>query len=126
MERTADAVIIGGGIAGASVAHFLAKKRFGKVVVLEKGKLAGVGTGHSAANVRTYYSNPVTVQLAKRALEMFENDKELLGGDCGFRPVGFLLLLDERSIDPGKQILDLKDSSSSTSGTFLWRTSKNW
>lgn len=108
MDRTADAVIIGGGIAGASVGHFLAKKRFGKIVVLEKRTLAAVGTGHSAANIRTYYSNPVTVQLAKRALEMFENDRELLGGDCSFKQVGFLLLLDERSVDPGKHILELQ------------------
>ena len=34
MEKTADAVVIGGGIQGASVGHFLAKKGFGKVVLL--------------------------------------------------------------------------------------------
>ena len=53
MEQVADAVIIGGGIMGASVAHFLSKKRFGKVVLLEKRTLAAVGTGCSSANVRT-------------------------------------------------------------------------
>lgn len=103
--RTADAVVIGGGIMGASAAHFLAKRGFGRVVLLEKGRLAGVSTGHSAANVRTYYSNPITLQLAKRALHMFENDRELLGGDCGFRPVGFLLLIDEGSRAAGEHIL---------------------
>jgi glycine/D-amino acid oxidase-like deaminating enzyme len=36
MEKTADAVVIGGGIMGAATAHFLAKKKFGKVVLLEK------------------------------------------------------------------------------------------
>ena len=75
MEKTADAVVVGGGIMGASVAHFLAKKKFGKVVLLEKGTLAGVSTGRSAANVRTYYSNPVTVKLAWRAVQFFENDR---------------------------------------------------
>ena len=60
MEKTADAVVIGGGILGASTAHFLAERGFGKVVLLEKQSLASVSTGHSAANVRTYYSNPVT------------------------------------------------------------------
>ena len=93
MQKTADAVVIGGGIAGASVAHFLARKGFGKVVLLEKGSLAGVSTGRSAAVVRTYYSNPITVKLAWRAVQMFENDREALGGDSGFRQIGFLLLL---------------------------------
>ena len=88
MEKTADAVVIGGGILGASTAHFLAKRGFGKVVLLEKQALAAVSTGHSAANVRTYYSNPVTAQLAWRAVQMFENDRDELGGDSGFQQVG--------------------------------------
>jgi len=105
LDKTADAVIIGGGILGASTAHFLAKRGFGKVVLLEKDALASASTGHSAANVRTYYSNPVTTQLAWRALQMFEHDVEELGGDSGFQQVGFLLLLDESTVDTGDHIL---------------------
>ena len=81
LDKTADAVVIGGGILGASTAHFLAKRGFGKIVLLEKDALASGSTGHSAANVRTYYSNPVTAQLAWRAVQMFEEDEEELGGD---------------------------------------------
>ena len=105
MEKTADAVVIGGGILGASTAHFLTKKGFGKVVLLEKSTLAAVSTGHSAANVRTYYSNRVTASLAWRAVQMFENDRDELGGDSGFRQVGFLLLLEESTAAQGDQIL---------------------
>ena len=108
MEKTADAVVIGGGIFGASVAHFLAKRSFGKVVLLENKSLAAVSTGHSAANVRTYYSNPVTVKLAWRAVQMFENDREELGGDCAFDQVGFMLLLEEGGIGPGEHILEMQ------------------
>ena len=79
MQETADAVVIGGGIMGASTAHFLAKKGVGKVVLLEKRTLAAVSTGHSAANIRCSYSNPVTVQLALRSFDMFENDREEMG-----------------------------------------------
>ena len=106
VSRTADAVVIGGGIMGASAAHFLAKRGFGRIVLLEKGRLAGVSTGHSAAIVRTYYSNPITLELAKRALHMFENDRDLLGGDCGFRPIGFLLLIGQRLRAAGEHILE--------------------
>ena len=110
MQKTADAVVIGGGISGASVAHFLARKGFGKVVLLEKGRLAGVSTGGSAAVVRTYYSNPITVKLAWRAVQMFENDREALGGDSGFRQIGFLLLLDEGWKQAGDQILEMEST----------------
>ena len=46
MEKTADFVVIGGGILGASTAHFLAKKDIGKVVLLEKH---GAGFGQHRA-----------------------------------------------------------------------------
>ena len=105
LNKTADAVVIGGGILGASTAHFLVKRGFGRVVLLEKDALASGSTGHSAANVRTYYSNPVTAQLAWRAVQMFEQDEEELGGDSGFEQVGFLLLLDGETESAGDHIL---------------------
>ena len=105
MEKTADAVVIGGGIMGASAAHFLAKKGLGKVVLLEKRTLAAVSTGHSAANIRCAYSNPVTIQLALRAFEMFENDREELGGDTGFRRTGMMILFEEEHVAIGRKVL---------------------
>ena len=108
MEKTADAVVIGGGIQGASVGHFLAKKGFGKVVLLEKKTLAAVSTGHSAAAVRSTYSNSVTVKLAWRGVQMFENDRDELGGDCSYVPVGCMVLLEEGSAASGRLTLELE------------------
>lgn len=53
MVETADAIVIGGGIMGASTAYYLTKLGFGKVLVLERLFLASGSTGHSAANVST-------------------------------------------------------------------------
>jgi sarcosine oxidase subunit beta len=108
LRATADAVVIGGGILGASTAHFLAKKGFGKIVLLEQRTLAAVSTGHSAAAVRTFYSNPVTVQLARRAVEMFSNAEDELGGDCGFERIGYLALLSEEGMHAGKRVVELE------------------
>lgn len=108
MLKTADAVVIGGGILGASTAHFLAKRGFGKVVLLEKRTLSAVSTGHSAAVIRTFYSNPLTIRLALRALEMFENDREALGGDCRFRRTGYLCLLAGHTATSGRQVLQVE------------------
>ncbi len=106
MDRTADAVIIGGGIMGASVGHFLARRGFGRVVLLEKRSLAAVSTGHSAANVRCSYSNPVTVALALRAFEMFEHDRDELGGPTGFRRTGQVILFGDAHVEIGRQVLE--------------------
>jgi len=108
MDKSADAVVIGGGIMGVATAHFLAKQQFGKVVLLEKSKLAAVSTGHSAAIVRTFYSNPLTLRLALRAREMFENAEQELGGDCEFRRTGYCCIFAEKAAATGEQLLAIE------------------
>ena len=108
MNKTADIVVVGGGIMGASTAHFLAKKGAGKIVLLEQRTLAAVSTGHSAAVVRTFYSNPLTIKLAQRSLEMFGNDSDALGGDCSFQRIGYMCVLGEHSAMSGRQVLQLE------------------
>lgn len=106
MVKVADAVVIGGGIMGASAAHFLARKGLGDVVLLEKRSLAAVSTGHSAAVIRTFYSNDLTIRLSMKALEMFANGPEALGGDCGFRNTGYICLLGEHTAASGLAVLE--------------------
>lgn len=105
MRKTADAVVIGGGIFGASVAHFLAKLGFGRIVLLEERTYAAVSTGHTGGAIRTAYSNPLTISLAKRALEMFSHAEEQLGGPCNFRRIGYIVLVNEESLPPGKRMM---------------------
>ena len=108
MKKTADAVVIGGGILGASTAHFLAKKGFGRIVLLEKRTLAAVSTGHSAAVIRTAYSNPLTIRLAKRSLDMLSENSSALGEDCGFRRISYLALVGNHNIDAGRTVMHLE------------------
>ena len=63
MQGSADVVIIGGGVMGASTAYHLAVRGCTNVVVLEARTLAAVGTGHSGAIVRQHYSQDVTTLL---------------------------------------------------------------
>lgn len=93
--KTADAVVVGAGINGASTAFHLAKKGFGKVVLVEKFLLASGGTGKSAAIIRQHYSNPSLVALVKRSVEIFQNFEDLVGGDPGFVDCGWAFLVPE-------------------------------
>ncbi len=104
-KKPSDAVVIGGGIMGASCGHFLAKAGIGSVTLLEQRTLAAVSTGHSAANVRCSYSKKVTVELALRAMEMFEHDHEELGGSTGFQRTGQLILYGPEHVEIGRQVL---------------------
>jgi sarcosine oxidase, subunit beta len=88
----ADAVVIGGGIIGASVAHFLAELRYGEIVLVEKRRLCGGSTQYSAGHVRQHYTNEVAIRLAVRASAMFANAEDALGGDVGFAQDGYMVL----------------------------------
>jgi sarcosine oxidase subunit beta len=92
MIRTADAVVIGAGILGASTAHFLTKLGYGDVVLLDKSKVCGGSTQYSAAHVRQHYTNEVAIRLAVRAAAMFANSEEELGGPVGFRQLGYMVI----------------------------------
>lgn len=91
MIERADAVVIGGGIMGASTAHFLTKLRFGRVVLVEKRRICGGSTQYSAAHVRQHYSNEVGIRLAVRGAQMFADAENELGGPAGFVQIGYVL-----------------------------------
>jgi sarcosine oxidase subunit beta len=91
MNDTADVVVIGGGIMGTSAAFRLAERGL-KVVLVEKSYLAGGSTGKSSAIIRQHYSNELTARMALYSLRVFQNFAEVVGGECGFRPVGFIVL----------------------------------
>ena len=95
-HNSADAVVIGGGVNGTSIAMHLARMGAGKVVLLEKGHLAGGATGRSGAMVREHYLHPTLVRMAMEASEIFHNFADAVGGDAGFTETGRLLLFDGR------------------------------
>jgi glycine/D-amino acid oxidase-like deaminating enzyme len=93
MVKTADVVVIGGGILGASVAHFLVKRNLGTIVLLERQHICSGATRYSAANVRQHYSTEIGVRLAVRAVEMFSHSEESLGGSVNFERCGYMVIV---------------------------------
>ena len=93
MVRTADAVVIGGGVNGASTAYNLAKAGLRKVILLEKGLIASGGTGRSAAIIRQHYSHPDLVRLVKRSVQIFHHFDDEIGGSPGFVNCGWAFLV---------------------------------
>jgi sarcosine oxidase subunit beta len=86
---TAEVVIVGGGVNGASIAFHLARAGVRGITLVERAHLAAGATGKSGALVRMHYANPYESKLAYESLKVFRNWDEIVGGDCGFRPTGF-------------------------------------
>lgn len=112
IPNTAEVVIIGGGVMGASTAYHLASLGVRDVVLLEQGYLAGGPTGKSLANIRPYHAVEETAKIIKRANEIYLNFEEIVGGDIEFRKLGRVWA----EPDSKKQIIDAAVSLSKSVG----------
>src|SRR5215208_1621677 len=93
LSTTADIVIIGGGVMGASAAYHLATRGFRNIVLLEKEEFFGTGaTGRCAGGVRYQFSTDINVKLSIESLPMIERFKEDIGQDVNYRKCGYLLI----------------------------------
>jgi sarcosine oxidase subunit beta len=90
--RTADVVVIGCGVHGASTAFHLAARGL-DVAIVEATSLAAGATGKSSALVRMHYTVPEEALLAWESWRYFTNWQELVGGSCDFTRTGFVRLV---------------------------------
>jgi sarcosine oxidase, subunit beta len=93
LPRTADIVIVGAGVMGASIAFHLARRGAKNIVVLDKDHVGRGGSGRSSALVRMHYSFPSEVQMALISLKMFENWNDVVGQRGEFRKTGFVRIV---------------------------------
>ena len=92
---TFDAVVVGAGIVGASVAYYLAEAGL-RVGVLEAAPAPATGaTARSAGGIRVQFSNPANARLSRESIEILKGFSDAFGVDPGYRPRGYLFLLPE-------------------------------
>src|SRR5271169_5922164 len=96
MSQTADFLIVGGGVIGASIAFHLARRQVGRVVLLEKAFLGAGSSGKSGAIIRQHYSNILTACMAQKSLRVFEQFESAVGGPPVFTHTGVVLIVNER------------------------------
>jgi sarcosine oxidase, subunit beta len=78
MENTFDVLIVGGGVIGASTLFQLTQLGCRNVALIDRGDLATGATARSSGIVRTHYSVPINVEVARASLRMFEAFPRLL------------------------------------------------
>ncbi|MEM8539807.1 MAG: FAD-dependent oxidoreductase [Pseudomonadota bacterium] len=88
----ARAVIIGGGIAGCSVAYHLAKLGWKEIVLLERKQLTCGTTWHAAGLIAQLRSSKNMTRLAKYSQELYGNLEAETGVATGFRRCGSITI----------------------------------
>ena len=110
LPRTADIVIIGGGVMGASIAYHLATRGNNKILLLEKEQFFGQGaTGRCAGGVRYQFSTEINIRLSLKSLPMLEGFEDEIGQPIDYRQCGYLILLtNQKDLDAFKQNVNLQ------------------
>lgn len=92
MEKTAEIVIIGGGIIGTSIAYHLAQKKAKGVVLLEKGMLGEGSTAKCAGGIRAQFSTEINIRFSLESLRTWNHFREIMETELDFKRVGYLFL----------------------------------
>jgi sarcosine oxidase subunit beta len=99
MPETAEAIIIGAGVMGASLAFHLTRAGMKFVTVLDKTAVCGGMTAKSGALVRMHYTNEPEARMAFASLGYFQHWKDMVGGECGFTQTGFIMTVTPDNAD---------------------------
>jgi sarcosine oxidase subunit beta len=93
-----DAIVIGAGVIGSSVAYHLARLGARKVLVLERLQIGAGTSTQSSGILRTHYSVIENVELARRSWSVFTNFSEYLQDEdaaSGLVKCGYLICAPE-------------------------------
>jgi dimethylglycine dehydrogenase len=92
MKPSARAVIIGGGVVGASTLYHLAKIGWHDVLLIEKSELTAGSTWHAAGGMHTFNGEANISRLQKYTIDLYREIEALSGQSCGLHPNGGLML----------------------------------
>jgi len=92
MKASARAIVIGGGVVGASVLYHLAKIGWSDVLLIEKSELTSGSTWHAAGGMHTFNGEANISRLQKYTIDLYREIEALSGQSCGLHANGGLML----------------------------------
>ena len=105
---SAEVVIVGGGVIGASIAYHLTQRGIRDVLVLERDRLGSGSTSRNAGGIRLQFSTEINVRMSQRSLPALLRFEEEMGIDPLFSQVGYLFLItSEQDVGPFERSLAL-------------------
>lgn len=90
MRDQARVVIIGGGIAGCSIAYHLAKMGWTDILLVDKGELTSGSTWHAAGLVTQFHTSPTIMRMRLYSVSLYRQLQAEAGEHAGWNQVGSL------------------------------------
>jgi len=94
MKTTTQALIIGGGVVGCSVAYHLTKMGWSDVTLLERSELTSGSTWHAAGGFHTLNGDTNMAALQGYTIRLYKELEDITGMSCGLHHVGGVTLAD--------------------------------
>lgn len=105
---SADVVIVGAGVMGASIAWHLQQQSDLRIIIVDQFPPLGGMSGRTFGQIRLHYSNALLLEMASRGYSYFQNWAEKIGyGDAGYQQLGYLLIVVENQLDALRRNVDL-------------------
>ena len=92
MKRQTEAVIIGGGVIGCSIAYHLAKLGMTNVMLLERQELTSGSSWHAAGGVHGLHDTNNIARLQYYTMNLYRELEQETGQSVGFHQTGYLYL----------------------------------
>ena len=100
MKTSAQVVVIGGGVVGASVLFHLTENGWTDVVLVERKELTAGSTWHAAGGMHTLNGDPNVAQLQQYTVQLYRQIEERSGQNCSIHlPGGITLASDTDRMD---------------------------
>jgi sarcosine oxidase subunit beta len=123
MLKSADVVIIGGGIVGSSIAYQLTLAGCRNVAILERESSQGKGsTGKSMGGVRAQFSGVESIRMSLYSIPFFRDFEQVMGHPSGYRAQGYLFVATaQRHLDYLRANFDLQVATGLTTASLVTR-----
>ena len=95
LPESAQVVVIGGGVVGASVLYHLTKAGWNDVVLLERRELTAGSTWHAAGGMHTINGDPNVAALQRYTVQLYEDLERESDVSCGLHLTGEVMLADD-------------------------------
>ena len=96
MKSNVKAVVIGGGVVGASVLYHLTKAGWKEVMLIEREELTAGSTWHAAGGMHTVNGDPNIAKLQQYTINLYKEIERISGQSCGVHITGGIMLAGTR------------------------------